>query len=111
MQYPVTDWAAETPEGFMHRASAAAKCQHVHACKVDVRDIARCSLCALCLQSRTLFPALQAAERNMVTIFKKRGWDAFMLHPTFGAMKAGKLAFRNGIVVMQRYRELKTSWA
>ncbi len=53
---------------------------------------------------------LQSAERDMVTIFKQRGWDAFMLHPTFGAMKAGGLAFRHGMVVMQRYTELKTSW-
>lgn len=52
----------------------------------------------------------RSAERDMVTIFKQRGWDAFMLHPTFGAMKAGGLAFRHGMVVMQRYTELKTTW-
>lgn len=46
----------------------------------------------------------------MVTQFKQRGWDAFMLHPTFDALKAGGLPFRHGIVVMQRYKELKTSW-
>lgn len=55
-------------------------------------------------------PTMQTAERDMVTMFKQRGWDAFMLHPTFGALKAGGLPFRHGVTVMQRYIELKTSW-
>lgn len=77
------------------------------------RTLLAASTCASCVCSvavRLLFRVLQSQERDMVTVFKQRGWDAFMLHPTFEALKAGKLALRHGMVVMQRYRELKTSW-